>query len=108
MPAADSYPMKKNFPLKVADKADARVLESVKSELRKYVQREQRKKLPEGFNRWEFACKVGADATSAAVKPLSEVVDSVDAASKAGAVSVYVEILAVPGRKFEPDAPSAE
>ncbi len=106
--AADLFPMKKNFPLKVPDKADARVLESVKNELRKYVQREQRKKLPEGFTRWDFACKVGVDATSAAVKPLSEVVDSVDAAAKAGAASVYVEILAVPGRKFEPDALSAE
>jgi hypothetical protein len=31
------------------------------------------------------------------VKPLSEVIDSVDAAAKAGAVSVYVEIIAVPG-----------
>ncbi len=104
---AEPYPMKKNFPLKVPDKADARVLESVKNELRKYVQREQRKKLPEGFTRWDFACKVGVDATSAAVKLLSEVVDSVDAAAKAGGASVYVEIVAVPGRKFEPDAPSA-
>jgi hypothetical protein len=100
--------MKKTFSLKDPSKADARVLETVKNELRKYVQREQRKKLPEGFNRWDFACKVGADAATAEVKLLSEVVDSVDAAAKAGAANVYVEIVAVPGRKFEPDAPSAE
>lgn len=96
--------MKKTFPLKDPSKADARVLESIKNELRKYVQREQRKKLPEGFNRWEFACKVGAEEASAVVKPLSEVVDSVDASEKAGAASVYVEIVAVPGRKAEPES----
>ena len=95
--------MKKNFPLKVPNKAEARVLETVKNELRKYVQREQRKKLPEGFTRWDFACKVGADAATAGVKQLSEVVDSVDAAAKSGAASVYVEIVALPGRKFEPE-----
>lgn len=96
--------MKKTFPLQVPGKDAARVLESVKSELRKYVQREQRKKLPEGFNRWEFACKVGAEEASAAVKPLSEVVATVDAAAKAGAAGVFVEIVAVPGRKPDPES----
>lgn len=96
--------MKKTFPLQVPGKDAARVLESVKSELRKYVQREQRKKLPEGFNRWEFACKVGVEEASAAVKPLSEVVTTVDAAAKAGAAGVFVEIVAVPGRKPDPES----
>ncbi len=96
--------MKKNFPLKDPKKADARVLEAVKSELRKYVQREQRKDLPEGFNRWDFACKVGPDAAAAVVCPLSEVVTAVDAAAKAGATSVYVEIVALPARKLVDDS----
>lgn len=99
--------MKKTFSLKDPRKADARVLEAVKSELRKYVQREQRKTLPEGFNRWDFACKVGADAATAAVLPLSAVVDTVDATARSGAASVYVEIVALPARKPEPDAPLA-
>lgn len=99
--------MKKNFPLKDPRKADARVLEALKNELRKYVQREQRKTPPEGFNRWDFACKVGTDAASAAVRPLSEVVDAVDRVAQAGATSVYVEIIALPARKFEPESPSS-
>ncbi len=99
--------MKKTFPLKDPRKADARVLDAVKSELRKYVQREQRKTPPEGFNRWDFSCKVGTDAAAAAVKPLSEVVVAVDAAAKAGAAAVYVEIIALPARKPEPEAPAA-
>ncbi len=99
--------MKKIFPLKDPKKADARVLEAVKSELRKYVQREQRKDLPEGFNRWDFACKVGADAATATVRPLSEVVTAVDAAAKAGAAAVFVEIVALPARKLADDSASS-
>ena len=91
--------MKKNFPLKDPQKPDARVLETVKNELRKYVQREQRKKLPEGFDRWEFACKVGAEAASAAVLPLSAVVGEVETLAQDGAAAVYVEIIAVPGNR---------
>ena len=91
--------MKKNFPLKDPQKPDASVLETVKNELRKYVQREQRKKLPEGFDRWEFACKVGAEAASAAVLPLSAVVGEVEALAQGGAAAVYVEIIAVPGNR---------
>ena len=91
--------MKKNFPLKDPQKPDARVLETVKNELRKYVQREQRKKLPEGFDRWEFACKVGADAASAAVVPLSAVLGEVEALAQGGVAAVYVEIIALPGTR---------
>lgn len=97
--------MKKNFPLKDPKKADARVLEAVKNELRKYVQREQRKDLPEDCNRWDFACKVGVEAATAAVKPLSEVVAAVDAAAQSGAASVYVEIIALPVRKVVDERP---
>ena len=91
--------MKKTFPLQDPKKPAARVLETVKNELRKYVQREQRKKLPEGFNRWDFACKVGADATSAPPLPLSAVVGEVETIARGGAAAVYVEIIAVPGTK---------
>ncbi len=91
--------MKKNFPLQDPKKPAARVLETVKNELRKYVQREQRKDLPEGFNRWDFVCKVGPDAATAVAQPLSAVIAAVDAAAQSGATSVYVEIIALPGTK---------
>ena len=91
--------MKKTFPLQSPGKEPARVLERLKNEVRKYVQREQRKKLPEGFDRWEFACKVGAEAASAAVLPLSAVVGEVEALAQGGAAAVYVEIIAVPGNR---------
>ncbi|HLP09480.1 MAG TPA: DUF6172 family protein [Opitutaceae bacterium] len=91
--------MKKTFPLKDPRRADARVLEAVKNELRKYVRREQRKTLPEGFGRWDFACKVGAEAGTARTLPLSEVIAAVDAAAQSGAAAVFVEIVALPAQR---------
>jgi hypothetical protein len=93
--------MKKNFPLTLPGKDSQRVLERLKNEVRKYVQREQRKTPPEGFDRWVFACRVGADAASAPVVPLSGVIASIEAAAKTGAVQVYVEILANPIQRLE-------
>ena len=58
--------MKKTFPFKVPGIADPRVIESIKNDARKYVKRERRKTLPEGFDLWDFNCKVGPDSASAA------------------------------------------
>lgn len=87
--------MKKNFPLHAPGKADARVVEGIKHDVRKYVQRERRKTLPEGFDQWNFTCKVGADATSATSLELSAVASAIDAVVSTAADSVYVEIIAV-------------
>ena len=62
--------MKKTFPLQIPGKDAERVLERLKNEVRKYVQREQRKTLPAGSARWLFACKVGADVATAPGVPL--------------------------------------
>ena len=51
--------MKKTFLLQVEGKNPDRILEAVKHEVRKYVRREGRKTLPEGFDYWDFDCKVG-------------------------------------------------
>lgn len=91
--------MRKVFPLTDPRRAPARVLEALKNELRKYVQREQRKAPPEGFDRWEFACKVGTEAATATALPLSGVIAAVDAAAGRGAARVYVEIVALPGKR---------
>ena len=53
--------MKKTFPLKDPAKADARVLEAIKQDVRKYVKRERRKALPTGVDFWDFNCQLGLD-----------------------------------------------
>ena len=87
--------MKKNFPLKDPAKADQRVVEAIKHDVRKYVKRERRKPLPEGFDLWELSCRVGPDQTLAEGRPFKEVAAAIDAVAAAGGTAVYVEILAV-------------
>ncbi|HYP16600.1 MAG TPA: DUF6172 family protein [Opitutus sp.] len=99
--------MKKTFPLRLPGKADARVLDSVRHDVRKYVTRERRKKLPEGHDLWSFDCKVGANADSAETKELADMSAAIGAIAAAGAESVYVEIIARPDHRIPPPAGSA-
>jgi hypothetical protein len=94
--------MKKNFPLKAPNKADARVVESVKSDVRKYIARERRKTLPAGFDTWTFACRVGAAAETAEPCEVPGLGAAIDAVATAGAPGVYIEVLAVPGHRVSP------
>jgi hypothetical protein len=97
--------MKKSFPLHIQGKADARVVEQVKHDVRKYVQRERRKTLPPEFSLWEFTCKVGPGAASAEDVSLGEIGPAIDTVVRTGAESVYVEVLAVPSHR--PPSPPA-
>ncbi len=94
--------MKKIFPLTAAGKADARVVDGIKHDVRKYVNRERKKPLPEGFDIWEFSCKVGVDQATAENKTLRDVGPAIDAVASGGASAVYLEILAVPSHRIVP------
>lgn len=100
--------MKKTFPLHVPGNADARVIEAIKNDIRKYVKRERRKAVPAGVDFWDFDCKVGRDQETPEVKLLPEVAAAIDAGASAGANSVYIEVLAKPGHRIprEPQQPS--
>jgi hypothetical protein len=87
--------MKKTFPLHAPGKADARVLDAIKHEVRKYVRRELKKPLPEGAVRWSFACRVGADQTAAQSSELKNIAAAIDVVANSGGDSVYIEIVAV-------------
>lgn len=86
--------MKKTFSLHATALADARVIEAIKHEVRRYVKRERAKTLPEGFEVWEFSCKVGSDSASAEPKELREVTSAIDAVAASGAANVFIEIVA--------------
>lgn len=68
--------------------------------MRKYVKRERRKTLPEGFDLWEFACRVGASAATAETQLLNEMGAAIDLVVTAGASEVYLEITAVPAHRI--------
>lgn len=94
--------MKKTFPLQAPGKADARVVEAIKNDVRKYVKRERRKKLPEGFTLWDFACKVGATPDTAQPIALNDITGAIDAAATAAATHIYIEIIAAAGHRPPP------
>jgi hypothetical protein len=98
--------MRKLFPLKDPAKADQRVIEAIKHDVRKYAKRELRKTPPEGFDLWTLICRVGADEATAVARPYKEVPAAIDAVALTGVDRVYVEILAQPAKWPERPAPT--
>jgi hypothetical protein len=91
--------MKKQFPLTSPKHQPARVVEQIKSDIRKYLKRERKKPLPEGVDFWDFACKVGHGDLAPEVKHVEEVVPAIDEAAASACGSVYIEIIATPGHR---------
>ncbi len=89
--------MKKLFPLTSATHKPDRQVEFVKKEVNKYLARERRKTFPAGVDYWDFDCKCGVDAESAAVIRVGEFSDQIDKAVSEKSENVYIEIMAKPG-----------
>ncbi len=82
-----------------------RVLESIKSDIRKYLKRERRKELPEGVDFWDFDCRVGSNPDAAEPVHVSEITKPIDHASKENWEAVYIEILSKPGHRTKAEKP---
>jgi len=92
--------VKKIFPLTAANHQPPRVVEQIKSELRKYLKRERKKPRPEAVDFWDFDCRVGQAPASAEPKHVEELIKAIDHAAASGWVGVYVEILSKPGHRL--------
>ncbi|MDB6094265.1 MAG: hypothetical protein JWM32_1827 [Verrucomicrobia bacterium] len=88
--------MKKTFPLHQPGKADARVVDAIKADIRRYVKRERRKPLPADAGIWVVECAVGVDQAGAKPTLLADVGKAVDEVVATGVDSVYVEVVAKP------------
>ncbi len=91
--------MKKIFSLQAPGKDDPRVRDKIRQEINKYVRRERKKTLPEGFDLWNLNCRVGTSAEAAETLPLKEVGSAIDQVALAGATEVYIEIIAIAGHR---------
>ena len=102
--------MKKLFTLQAPGKDERRVIELVRNEVGKYLNREKRKTLPEGHDQWVFACRIGADQATAVATDVKQVPAAIDAIAASGAPEVYVEILASarPRAKVDPTLPPSD
>ncbi|MEJ6581231.1 MAG: DUF6172 family protein [Akkermansiaceae bacterium] len=94
--------MKKNFPLVSERHKPARLGDQIKGEVRKYLKRERSKKLPEGVDYWDFACRSGKTADEATKVHEREIGKFLDAALEAGWESIYLEILVKEGHRGTP------
>lgn len=95
--------MKKIFPFNVDNKKPERQVDSIKKEVKKYMGRERRKKLPEGVDFWDFDCKVGPSKEEAEVIHPAEINKGIDAQFTKQSAQVYIEVLVKHGiRKKKP------
>lgn len=88
--------MKKTFRLDIQDTNLSSSLDKIKQEIRKYVKRERRKKLPAISDFWLFDCKFGITEAEASEVKLKDLFPHLDTAVAGGTTSFYVEILAKP------------
>ena len=91
--------MKKTFKLTHPKIKYARLIESAKSDVNKYLKRERRKELPEGVDFWDFDCRFGPTAEESKVIHVAEIGRFIDAAEQDQLESFYVEIMAKEGRR---------
>jgi hypothetical protein len=89
--------MRKTFQLHIEGKNRDRILDAIKHDIRKYLQRERRRPVPEGAQFWDFDCRFGLTQDSAEVVLESQIKARIDAAAADGAENFYLEILAKPG-----------
>jgi len=91
--------MKKTFDLTDPKIKYPRHIEAVKNQIRKYLKRERRKTLPDGFDRWQFECKFGETKDAAEPIQESDLTSQINQAEAKSLTSFYIEILAKPGIK---------
>jgi len=86
--------MKKTIALTHPKLQPARLVDSIKYDIKKYLNRERRKTLPAGMDYWTFDCRFGATVDVAEKIFTSEINKHIDAAVAQELESFYVEILA--------------
>ncbi|MDP1579017.1 MAG: DUF6172 family protein [Candidatus Didemnitutus sp.] len=88
--------MKKTFPLQVTGRDDARVRDKIRQTVNSTVRRSRRRAPVEGFDGWDFKCKVGVNEPNAARCSLKEVGRVIEDIAQLGVSEIYVEVVAVP------------
>ena len=85
--------MKKTIALTHAKLKPARLVDSIKHDIKKYLNRERNKPLPEGMDYWTFDCRFGASKDVAEEIYTSEINKRIDAAVEQELAEFYLEIL---------------
>lgn len=99
--------MRKTFSLTHEKIKPARLVESSKSYIRKYIKKERKKALPEGVDFWDFDCKFGPTSEYASVIHVDDINKAIDEVYEKQLESFYVEVIAKPGHRTKKPKPTA-
>jgi len=87
--------VKKIFHIEQEKRNRDRAVEAIKHELRKYIKREKKKKLPNSITMyWDFDCKFGQNSEDAKVSTFDEVIKLLDKANSDNWNECYIEVIA--------------
>lgn len=84
--------MKRTFTLEHPKIKVARMVDSTKHEIKKFLKKERKKPLPSGVNYWGFDCKFGQSEESAVEVALPMLNQHIDDAVENGIMTLYIEI----------------
>jgi hypothetical protein len=99
--------MKKTFQLTSEKLNPDRYVESIKNEVRKYIKREKKKKLPEGMDYWHFNCKFGNNDDAPKVILFANINKSISAAVTAECTHFYLEIISSATKREKKERPES-
>ena len=86
--------MKKTFKLDHPKIKVARIVDSIKHEIKKYQKKERNIKLPKGAKFLRFDCKLGQTEETAVEVPLLSLMKSIDELAENKVKTIYVEMTA--------------
>ena len=84
--------MKKTFELTDSKLKPARKVEAIKAQINKYIKRERRKQLPEGFDFWDFNCSFGDSPEEKKEIHFTEIPKCIDDAVQRQSEKFYIEL----------------
>lgn len=86
--------MKKTFKLEDGKRHPDRIIDAIKHEVRKYIKREKKKKLPENTDFWKFECKSAINSEEPQTLDFLDITKAIDNAASSKAETLYLEIIA--------------
>ena len=86
--------MKKTFKLDHPKIKVARIVDSIKHEIKKYQKKEREIKLPAGAKFLRFDCKLGQTEETAVEVPILSLMKSIDEMAENKVTTIYVEMTA--------------
>jgi hypothetical protein len=84
--------MKKTFKLDHPKIKVPRIVDSVKHDIKKFLNKERKKPLPSGVKSWGFDCKLGKSEETAVEVLLSSLTKNIDELVKSNTMTIYVEM----------------